>query len=324
LSHSITPQRPDSFAGTRARAGTLSTRDPGLTVTQRFSTKLDHRDRALLVRIDATNSGQVHTLAGSVFSLGRHPDNAVCIDDQGLSRYHAKITMHSDRHWIEDLNSSNGTYLNGRRVTSCELANGDTIQLGPRVSFRFSVASEDEERVLKQLYEASVRDPMTRVFNRQYFASQIASELSFAVRHRTELSVLLLDIDFFKKVNDTYGHLAGDEILRCVARELEAQLRTEDLLARYGGEEFIVLLRGISLIDAARAGERLRAAVQRLRVEFQSQHIPVTISVGCASLQSKALAHADELVAIADARLYAAKRAGRNRVMSADETPEKE
>jgi diguanylate cyclase (GGDEF)-like protein len=271
-----------------------------------------------LVRVDATNSGQVYTLTGTAFSLGRHPDNAVCIDDQGLSRYHAKIAVHSERYWIEDLNSSNGTYLNGRRVTSCELANGDTVQLGPRVSFRFSVTSEDEERVLKQLYEASVRDPMTRVFNRQYFACQVASELSFAVRHRTELSVLLLDIDFFKKVNDTHGHLAGDEVLRRVARELEAQLRTEDLLARYGGEEFVVLLRGISIIDAGRAGERLRVAIERLRVEFAGAHIPVTISVGCAGLDDGTKQSPEVLVGLADARLYAAKRSGRNRVVSQD------
>jgi two-component system, cell cycle response regulator len=317
VTHSVIPQRPDSFAGTRARSA-LGGRDASLTVTQRFSTKLDERDRALLVRVDATNSGQVYTLAGTAFSLGRHPDNAVCIDDQGLSRYHAKIVMHSERYWIEDLGSSNGTYLNGRRVTSCELANGDTVQFGPRVSFRFSVASEDEERVLKQLYEASVRDPMTRVFNRQYFASQVASELSYAVRHRTELSVLLLDIDFFKKVNDTYGHLAGDEILRGVARELEAQLRTEDLLARYGGEEFVVLLRGISLPDATRAGERLRVAIEKLRLQFQGTAIPVTISVGCAGLDDCTKQSPEVLVGVADARLYAAKRAGRNRVVAED------
>jgi two-component system, cell cycle response regulator len=313
---SSAPLPRDSFAGTRPRSSALSARDAGLTVTQRFSANLGERNRALLVRVDATDSGQVHPLNSPVFGLGRHPDNAVCIDDQGLSRYHAKITLLGEQYWIEDLKSSNGTYLNGRRITSCELANGDTVQLGPRVAFRFSVASEDEERVLKQLYDASVRDPMTRVFNRHYFANQLQSEQSYAVRHKTELSVVLLDIDFFKKVNDTYGHLAGDEVLRCTARTLEAQLRTEDILARYGGEEFVVLLRGISLVDAARAAERLRTAVERRAITFQDRSIPVTISLGCASALEDVEGTPDALLACADARLYSAKRQGRNRVVS--------
>lgn len=316
MTHSVIPRADRAFSSARPGSTTLARRDPSLTVTQRFQARPDQRDRPLLVRVDATNSGQVYTIDGQVFSLGRHPDNAACIDDQGISRYHARLLLQSDKHWIEDLNSSNGTFLNGRRITSCELANGDIIQLGPRVSFRFSVASEDEERVLKQLYESSVRDPMTRVYNRQYFAAQVTNELSFAVRHRTELTLLLLDIDFFKKVNDTYGHLAGDEILRQVANALHDQLRTEDLLARYGGEEFVILLRDISLKDGARAAERLRTAVERLRIEFQGQLIPVTVSIGCASLACCQHPSPDVLLQAADERLYAAKEGGRNRVVA--------
>lgn len=273
------------------------------------------RDRGLLVRIDATNAGQVFSVNSNEFTLGRHPDNAGCIDDQGISRFHAKIHRDNAEFAVEDLNSSNGTYVNGKPVTRVDLKNGDTLQLGPRVSFRFSLASSAEERVMRQLYESSVKDPLTQIFNRQYFDAQITSELSFAVRHGSELSVLLIDIDFFKKVNDTYGHLGGDAVLKSVADVLLKELRTEDTLARYGGEEFVVLLRGVSLSDAQRAAERLRTAVERNKVAHGEHVIAVTLSIGCASAADTNDPSPELLIDQADQRLYAAKRNGRNRVV---------
>lgn len=168
---------------------------------------------------------------------------------------------------------------------------------------------------MRQLYESSVKDPMTQVFNRQYFDAQITSELSFALRHATELSLLIVDIDFFKKVNDSYGHLAGDAVLRSVAEVLQGQLRTEDTLARYGGEEFVVLLRGITLADSIRAAERLRTAVERAVIQHGTQHIPITLSIGCASVASCKEPSPEVLIEAADQRLYSAKRNGRNRVV---------
>ena len=96
------------------------------------------------------NAGQVLKLDGPKFGLGRHPDNQACIDDDGISRFHARISVEGEKYWVEDLGSSNGTYINGRRVTSCELNNGDTLNLGPRVSFRFSSATAHEERVARR------------------------------------------------------------------------------------------------------------------------------------------------------------------------------
>lgn len=306
---------PPTFAETRPRSPTLLHRD-GDATAHRISAEMIVRDRGLLVRIDATNAGQVFTVNGDEFTLGRHPDNAGCVDDQGISRYHAKITCSNNTNYaIEDLKSSNGTYVNGVPVQRSVLHNGDTLQLGPRVSFRFSLASSAEERVMRQLYESSVKDPMTQVFNRQYFDAQITSELSFALRHSTELSLLVVDIDFFKKVNDTYGHLAGDSVLRTVAEVLQGQLRTEDTLARYGGEEFVVLLRGIALPDAIRAAERLRSAVEHAVIHHGNQHIPITLSIGCASVAGCKEPSPELLIEAADQRLYRAKREGRNRVV---------
>lgn len=315
MSHPVNSD-PPPLAKTRPRLATLVHRDEDITSTSPSSAEMIVRDRGLLVRIDAVNAGQVFTINSEEFTLGRHPDNSGCVDDQGISRYHAKITRTDNTLYaVEDLNSSNGTFVNGAQVERAELNNGDTLQLGPRVSFRFSIASSAEERVMRQLYESSVKDPMTQVFNRQYFEAQLTSELSFALRHHTELSLLVVDLDYFKKVNDTYGHLAGDAVLRSAAEVLQSQLRTEDTLARYGGEEFVVLLRGVALTDAVRAAERLRSAVERASFTYGSQVIPVTLSIGCASVADCGEASPEVLIEIADRRLYAAKNNGRNRVV---------
>lgn len=144
----------------------------------------------------------------------------------------------------------------------------------------------------------------------------MAAELSYAGRHNTEASVLMFDVDHFKRVNDTHGHLAGDEVLRNLAKTTSRLLRTEDVFARYGGEEFIVLLRGVPIRGAHRAGERLRTAIEAAPAKCDGQTIEATISVGCASLACCRKLDGDTLIATADRRLYTAKRAGRNRVVS--------
>jgi diguanylate cyclase (GGDEF)-like protein len=287
-----------------------------LRATQRHLVTPEQRDRALLVRTDSSNAGQVLKVEGPSFGLGRHPDNAACVDDDGISRFHASIAVDGNKYWVKDLDSSNGTYINGRRITSCELSNGDTLNLGPRVAFRFSAATEHEERVLKQLYESSVRDPLTGAFNRHYFSSQLTSEIAFASRHDTPLSVVLLDIDFFKKVNDTHGHLGGDAALVHLSTIFHKSLRTEDLLSRYGGEEFVILLRGIPVQRAAAVAERLRVSLQTQPVLYGETAFRITASFGCASLTCCSAALCDLLLEAADRRLYRAKELGRNRVVS--------
>ena len=314
-------QRPDTstgFSSARPASTALSPNKPNLRATQRHLVTPEQRDRALLVRTDSTNAGQVIKLTGDRFGLGRHPDNQACVDDDGISRFHARISIDKTKYWVEDLGSSNGTYINGRRITSCELNNGDTLNLGPRVAFRFSAATEHEERALKQLYESSVRDPLTGAFNRHYFSSQLTTELAYAARHEQPLSIILLDIDFFKKVNDTYGHLGGDAALVHVSQVFAKSLRTEDLLSRYGGEEFIILLRGIPVDRAVAVAERLRQSLETTPVVHGDTSFTITASFGCASLACCNATTTDGLIESADRRLYRAKETGRNRVVSTD------
>src|SRR5262245_38275506 len=273
------------------------------------------RDRAVLVRMDETHAGQITPTSNAGVRIGRHPTSSLVIDDEGISRSHARIFCKGETYFIEDLKSSNGTYVNGTRIECAELTDGSTIQLGPRVRFRFSVVDEHQERILRQLYESSVRDALTGCFNRAYFLERLAGELAYANRHGTEASLLLLDIDHFKKFNDTYGHPGGDAVLRTMASTVRKVLRMEDIFARYGGEEFIVLLRGIALDGAARAAERLRRAILGSPTEHEGKLIECTVSVGCASLAC-AERTAQSLIATADRRLYAAKHRGRDQVVS--------
>ena len=288
------------------------------SVADRVGTTATKPDRAVLTRLDGSSAGQTIVLPKATTRVGRGRDMELRIeDDDGVSRHHAEIQYDGSTHVLVDLGSRNGTSVHGEPAMRRTLRDGDVVLFGPRASFRFSLVDEKQEGVLRQLYESSIRDVLTGAYNRQHFNERLGAEIAYAVRHRQGGSLVIFDIDHFKRVNDTYGHPAGDAVLRHVSGLIAARLRAEDVFCRYGGEEFVVILRGVDLGGAARAGERLRGAVAGSTPAFEGKLIPVTISVGCASLACCAQPSGPELIAIADRRLYAAKRGGRNRVESA-------
>ena len=193
---------------------------------------------------------------------------------------------------------------------------GVLIQIGLHASFRFTVVSARQEKLLRELYESSTRDALTGLYNRRHFDDRTRAELAYAKRHQLDVGFVMIDVDFFKRVNDTYGHAAGDVILKNVAATLARQLRTEDVIARVGGEEFAILLRGISTDGARRLAERLRANVESLPILADGIPIAVTISAGCSALSETEDNSLKSLLSIADQRLYDAKRSGRNRVVA--------
>jgi two-component system, cell cycle response regulator len=164
-----------------------------------------------------------------------------------------------------------------------------------------------------------VRDYLTGLYNRKFFMERFMEEIAWASRYREPLSFIILDIDHFKKINDTYGHSCGDEVLKQLAGVLTGLLRAHDVLARYGGEEFVVLLSNTSAEDAYAIGDKLRAGVQVTEFNFgpSGGRIPVTISLGVATSEDVVDLSAESLINRADAALYQAKAAGRNRVVSA-------
>lgn len=274
-------------------------------------------DRPILLRLDGVQAGEVVSLDIMPATIGRHPGCRVVVDDAGVSRQHATISFVDDKLFLEDLGSRNGTFIEGTRITRAELGDGCLVQIGLHVGFRFTLVDERQEQLLRQLYRSSTRDALTGVCNRRHFDDRLEAEVAYARRHSTDVSLIIVDIDFFKQVNDTHGHAAGDTVLRQVALTLQHQLRVEDVLSRVGGEEFAVILRGIGGSGAARLGERLRVAVAETPAMAQGAPIPVTISVGCASLSELNPQSEQALFSTADKRLYAAKHGGRNQVVSA-------
>ena len=273
-------------------------------------------DRPLLTVLLGLNAGQVFTLDRDETIIGRGRDARVGIDDVGISRRHARIVRTDARRYIlEDLGSTNGTFVNGRKVQRVELASGDRVQAGPALVLRFRLIAADEEALAHKLYEGSTRDALTGLYNRKYAGERLAAEVAYAHRHGTLLSLVLFDLDYFKRVNDSFGHLAGDGVLRVVAGQVQKTIRAEDVLARYGGEEFVVLVRGIEHKSVGVLADRIRGGVERLSIPWESRTLKTTVSVGVASLsECGPKATVEALVALADERLYKAKAGGRNRV----------
>ena len=279
--------------------------------------EVEKRDRALLTVLTGLNAGQVFTLDVDETTIGRGREVQVRIEDVGISRAHSRIVRTMDgKFFLEDLKSTNGTFVSGRRIERVELHSADRLQVGPNVVLRFAILDEAEEQLAHQLYEASTKDALTKVYNRKYFVERLASEVAYAHRHKSPLSIILFDLDHFKKVNDTHGHLAGDVVLRVVAAQVQRTIRTEDVLARYGGEEFVVLARGIPHTNAIHFSERVRKAVERLTVPWEHVQMKATISIGVSSLSELPEgANGEAALHLADERLYRAKAGGRNRVI---------
>ncbi|MEM7449266.1 MAG: GGDEF domain-containing protein [Myxococcota bacterium] len=277
------------------------------------------RDRCTLTVLAGPVSDAVYMMTDEEMVLGRGTEASCRIDDSGLSRRHAKIRKVQDRFIIEDLGSTNGTWVGGRRLRGSQvLQDGDRIQMGRNTLLRFHLHDVVEQRAAMRVWESSVKDPLTRLYNRRHLDERLQSEFSYAKRHATPLAVLLLDVDHFKNVNDTFGHPAGDAVLRVVGKALERMLRAEDLVARYGGEEFCVLARGIDPRNAAIVADRCRRTVEQLSLPWESQEIRVTTSVGFAIWTiTTPYSDVSSMLAAADEALYAAKSAGRNRAVAA-------
>lgn len=278
------------------------------------------RDRATFTVVSGPSAGAIHSLVAVESVIGRGKECSVRILDSGISRRHARVVRQAPgKYVVEDLGSSNGTSVSGVRIAGQHpLSEGDRIGVGPNIELRFGFTDEAEEGALRRVYESSVLDALTGAYNRKHFEERLASEVAYAKRHATPLSLLLFDLDHFKRINDTYGHLGGDHVLRTVGGLVKKTLRVEDIFARYGGEEFAVIARGIDVGKAYLFAERIRITVETAKIEFSGLLVPVTVSLGVASLACCGdAATAEALIGKADERLYVAKGTGRNRTVSA-------
>lgn len=291
------------------------TRVASLTELQQELAARSQRNRAYLIVLAGGNVGEMYRVEEGETFLGRGQNATIRLNDDGISRRHARLVQVGGEVLIEDLESANGTLVNGLQVRQQALRDGDKIRLGSTTILKFTYNDQLDESFQQQMYEAALRDGLTKAFNKKHFLDRLEMEIAFAKRHATYLSLVMFDVDHFKNVNDTYGHLAGDSVLVKLAKLASATVRTEDLFARYGGEEFAVLCRGVPLPNAGILGERLRAMVETTPFEHDGLRLPVTISVGVASHPEQAIDTGAQLIAAADEALYQAKRTGRNRVL---------
>jgi len=269
---------------------------------------------AYLVVMAGSNVGEMYKIEKSEVVIGRGDKADLRLFDDGISRDHARIFRDGDQMVLEDLASTNGTFCNGERVTRQVLSEGDKILLGSTTILKFSHQDKLEEAFQRQMSESALRDGLTRAYNKRYFSERIESELQYALRHSAPLSLIFLDIDHFKKINDAHGHQAGDYVLVQLSTLAMSMLGEEEIFARYGGEEFAIVARGLDLPDAQVLSDRIRASVEAHPFAFGGTPIPVTISVGVSRAPGLGIATAIDMVARADEALYAAKRGGRNRV----------
>jgi len=281
------------------------------------------RDRAYLIVLAGSSVGEMYKITAESTVIGRGQQADIQVIDEGISRRHAEIVHEGDTIVIRDLGSTNGTYCNGDKIGEHQLSDGDKIQVGSTTILKFTFHDSLDESFQRQMYESALRDGLTKIFNKKYFLDRLESEFAYAVRHRTPLSLVMFDIDHFKKINDTHGHLAGDYALSTLAKVVSDTIRQEDVFARYGGEEFAVICRGIDLTGAVAFGERIRRCVDGQAFIYNGVDIKVTVSVGVAAVADVGMKEPSELIGAADDALYQAKRQGRNRVISGNAAAEK-
>ena len=256
--------------------------------------------------------GKRYVLDKGPIRIGRGADNAIVLEGDSVSRRHCHFDRRQGNWYIIDDGSTNGTFLNEEQVKgSSQLTNGDRVKVGPTI-LKYLSGLDAEAKYHEEIYRMTIVDGLTQIHNKRYLVEALEKELIRARRYDRQLSLLIFDIDYFKNINDQYGHLAGDHVLRELARIVQERIRRDEVFARYGGEEFVIVLPETPLAGGVALAENLRGRVETHPFSFQGERIPVTISIGCAMLSEEKTAA--DLIQRADDKLYEAKRGGRNRV----------
>jgi diguanylate cyclase (GGDEF)-like protein len=266
-----------------------------------------------LITIHGPGLGRRFAIEQSETTIGRGARNTLVVPLGDISRTHCRITRRKGSLYVRDLGSTNGTYVNDELAPSDDdvrLRHGDHLNLGG-VIFKLLEGGDLESAYHEEVYRTAIVDGLTQIYNRRYLGDFLEREMSRALRHRRPLALLLIDVDEFKSINDRFGQLGGDQVLRELAAAVAAQMRRETCFARCGGEEFAVVLPETDAESARLAGERVRGIVEAYEFRLNGQPVPVTVSIGVGLLDPD-MQSPSELFHRADERLYEAKHAGRN------------
>ena len=263
-----------------------------------------------LVIISGAEMGRRIDLTHEEVSIGRSDQCTVCVNSDLVSRRHAVINRILGHFIVVDLKSTNGTFVNDQRIERAELKDGDLLRAGKTV-LKY-LENNLELEYMQHILSLAAVDSLTGLFNKRHFDEVFGKEVARADQTQQPLSLIVLDIDHFKKINDNFGHPVGDAVLKHVATVVKGQIRQGDTLCRVGGEEFALILPLTPLPLATQAAELIRAAVEANTCDAAGRSIPATLSLGVAQLAPGEVP--EGLYQRSDERLYAAKHSGRNRV----------
>ena len=267
-----------------------------------------------LVQIYGPHLGKKFVLDAAELSLGRDDACTIVLDLENVSRRHCTLVKREDGIFVHDDNSTNGTYLNNVEVEGeIRLKSGDLIKVGSSI-FKFLYGGElgsIEAQYHEEIYRLTIIDGLTQVYNKRYLLDFLDREMARCSRHGRPLSLAMIDIDLFKKVNDGFGHLAGDYVLRELASQLKSRVRKEECFARYGGEEFALVLPEAGHQNSVFLADKLRKIIEAHDFVFEGKKLAVTFSGGVAEMLPGYDGPA-AFIKAADAKLYEAKHAGRN------------
>jgi two-component system cell cycle response regulator len=252
--------------------------------------------------------------------IGREKVNDIALNDGKISKVHCEISVIRSGHGVEqiyilDLDSTNGTFVNGNAVIQTSLRGGDKIQAGDTI-LQLSFSDEIEREYHAKLFDFAARDALTGLYNKRFIINELENYCRIARRSQRAFSIIMIDIDDFKQINDRHGHLCGDEYLKRLARLIQSSLRDQDIAGRIGGEEFLVILPETAIDGALQLAVRIRKRVEEFVLEYRSNKIQTTISAGVCQYESK-VKDIKEFLELADRALYEAKKAEKNQVMRA-------
>jgi diguanylate cyclase (GGDEF)-like protein len=298
---------------------------PAMTTTREEKTRVSQiskiADKRLaggipcFVQIYGKDIGRKYPLDKVQTTIGRGPDNGIVCDMDNVSRTHCKIYAGAGGSYIEDMGSTNGTFINDAELSARrKLINGDFIKVGG-VIFKYIDGDNIEQLYYEEIYRMAIIDGLTQIYNKRYFMEFIDREMARCARYARSLTLIMFDLDHFKKINDEFGHLAGDYVLKRLANGIMSKtIRKEECFARYGGEEFCIVLPDTPKQNGAILAEKIRIMVMETKFEFETNNIPVTISMGVSEMQKGDTV--ESFIQRADDKLYEGKQGGRNRVMS--------
>ena len=285
-----------------------------ITNVQIAKPELDDGNACLvLIYPPGPEMGKRFELIESSTVLGRGSDCDILVDRDSVSRRHAKVFKVGSHWMVEDLGSTNGSYVNDAPIQRSVIRDSDFLKIGSAI-FKFLRGMGVESSYHEEIYRMTIIDALTGAHNKRYFLEFLDREIARCARYQRPLSLIMFDIDHFKSINDTHGHLTGDFVLKEMLRRLLCRIRKEELLARYGGEEFAAVLPETDHMGAMHFAEEIRLICGTEPFSFEGDCFPVTISAGVSTLNGQTI-DINELIARADENLYQAKRNGRNQVV---------